>query len=231
MKLSQNQTSADGFQGFQAFVNTWHDNPASPPCAANADQICRTPLPPGAPVRKNLSDQYWNHLGCFLPTVCYQYEQAYGPNLHSGFVYWQGPDPSVGFLYALPEKEFLRAFRYRRGTRHVELEQPFMTNRNVRVPRGMPGGALSLSANANQDGILWVSVHDNDATSEVQPGHLIALEATTLRELWREDDIKFFAKFVPPTIAEGKVFLAAWGKPATPYLQATSTLIAYGLRH
>jgi hypothetical protein len=65
----------------------------------------------------------------------------------------------------------------------------------------MPGGAISLSANGNRDGIVW-------ATSPMGPtgGRLLAFEATTLRKLW-ETPLPGTTKFTPPTIADGKVFV------------------------
>jgi hypothetical protein len=79
-----------------------------------------------------------NNPGCFLPVICYQFDQGMGPNIHAGFVYFQGPDPSFGWLYVLPEKEYLRAFRYHHATGHVD-ETPAMTADTIRVARGMPG--------------------------------------------------------------------------------------------
>jgi hypothetical protein len=43
------------------------------------------------------------------------------------------------------------------------------------------------------------------------PGRLIAFDANTLKELWSDSDLGFFAKFNPPTIADGKVFVANFG--------------------
>jgi hypothetical protein len=65
----------------------------------------------------------------------------------------------------------------------------------------MPGGAISLSANGNRDGIVW-------ATSPMGPtgGRLLAFEATTLRKLW-ETPLPGTTKFTPPTIADSKVFV------------------------
>src|SRR5262249_28389611 len=140
---------------------------------------------------------------------------------------WPAAD-AIKRLYALPEKEFLRAFRYHPATGHVE-ETPAMSANTIRIARGMPGGALSVSSNGVQDGILWASYHDADAMMAIQPGHLVALDALTLRELWREDGIQNFAKFVPPMVADGNVYLATWGKPTSPDVQVEANLVVYGL--
>jgi hypothetical protein len=57
-------------------------------------------------------------------------------------------------------------------------------------------------------------------------GLLVAYEAaapsTILREIWNSDDkttdkVGQYAKFVPPTIADGKVFLATFSKQVDVY--------------
>jgi outer membrane protein assembly factor BamB len=63
----------------------------------------------------------------------------------------------------------------------------------------------------------------------IQPGHLVALDALTLNELWRADGIQNFAKFVPLVIADGNVYLATWGKPTSPDAQVKANLVVYGL--
>jgi len=85
----------------------------------------------------------------------------------------------------------------------------------VIVPDGMPGGALSLSANGTQDGIVWASLPNRmDATNGVHRGSLVALDAINLHELWRDDCVWYFAKFNPPAVADGHVFLATFADPA-----------------
>ena len=259
MKLTQNQTSGDGFQGFQGFENTWHNDPKQPPCAENADAICRKILPGIYPYLQGgteLADVHcdqpqtdplkaqrcavlngWiKHLGsgttpgCYLPVSCYQFDQGIGPNLHAGFVYWQGfPNPAKGRLYALAEKDYLKAFEYDIASGHVN-ETPVAVNPQIRIPDGMPGGALSISSDGGTNGVLWVSKHDEDAMMRVHPGHFYAVDASTLRILWEEANIKYFAKFNPPTIADGKVFLATWAIPADAKQQVQSTLVVYGLK-
>jgi uncharacterized protein with LGFP repeats len=88
------------------------------------------------------------------------------------------------------------------------------------IPDGMPGGALSLSANGNRDGIIWASVPKFDSQWTIAPGRLMAFDATTLQELWRDDDNIAFAKFAPPTVADGKVFRPTFA----------NKLIVYGVR-
>jgi outer membrane protein assembly factor BamB len=134
-----------------------------------------------------------------------------------------------GMLYALAEKEYLRAFRYHLPAAHVD-EQPAATAMSIRASDGMPGGALSISANGNRDGVVWVSVHKTDAITYISPGRLAAFDATTLKELWRDDDVPFFAKFNPPTVADGKVFLPTFAQPDAAHPRGLGWLIVYGIK-
>jgi len=215
MRSLQNHFEAvgDGLQGFQAFTNTYHNDPAQPSCirSVDPDNFCRQfPVPTRDLL--NGTDCPFPGGNCFLPTSCYQHCQPYGPNIHAGFVYWQ-PAPDWGLLYSMPEKDYVKAFRYDLTTKGIK-ETPFATSQ-LRAPDGMPGGALSISANGRQDGILWVSMPNNNrnATSGVHRGSLVALDATDLHHLWEDPCIWYFAKFNPPTVADGRVFLATFAEP------------------
>ena len=86
----------------------------------------------------------------------------------------------------------------------------------------MPGGMLSLSANGATDhtGILWVtSPLSGNANEVVVRGVLRALDASDVSkpELWdsestgnANDHLGQFAKFNPPTIANGKVYVGTF---------------------
>jgi hypothetical protein len=91
---------------------------------------------------------------------------------------------------------------------------------NVTTPAGsMPGGMLTLTANGEQDntGIIWASHPISlNANQAVVPGMVRAIDAGDLRhELWNStmrtaDDIGMLAKFTPPTVANGKVYIATF---------------------
>jgi hypothetical protein len=89
--------------------------------------------------------------------------------------------------------------------------------------RGMPGGFLSISANGQDDGILWAAIpYQDDAWVEIVRGTLRAFRADTLELLWSTDrnepaDHFDFAKYVPPTIANGKVYLATFSDRLNVY--------------
>jgi hypothetical protein len=86
----------------------------------------------------------------------------------------------------------------------------------------MPGGFLSLSANGKTDGtgILWVNMpFAANANRAVVRGVLRAFDASDVStgELWDSettgndaDKLGQFAKFCPPTVANGKVYVATF---------------------
>jgi hypothetical protein len=82
---------------------------------------------------------------------------------------------------------------------------------------------LSLSANGPKDGILWAAIQaSGDAWHEFRPGILRACDADNVfRELWNSlqnparDDFNNYSKMAPPTIANGKVYLASFGSKNT----------------
>src|SRR5205807_8776449 len=89
-----------------------------------------------------------------------------------------------------------------------------------------PGGALSISANGATNGILWATAPTSVARISNAPGVLHAYDATNVaNELWNSyqnqprDDFGYYAKFNPPTIANGKVYVPTF----------SNTLVVYGL--
>jgi len=89
-------------------------------------------------------------------------------------------------------------------------------------PIGMPGGMLIVSANGNarDSGIVWAVVPlDGDANQQRGVhGIVLALDASDVtRTLWtseqatQRDRLGLFAKFNPPVVANGKVFVATYG--------------------
>ncbi len=89
----------------------------------------------------------------------------------------------------------------------------------------MPGGFLSLSANGAKNGIIWATTpYDGDAIHHVVNGIFRAYDATNLsKELWNSkqvtsrDDLGLFAKYNPPTIANGKVYLPTFSHQVCVY--------------
>lgn len=190
------------FDGFQAFTNTYHNNSANPACG---------PAPPAAGCNVSASP------ACFIDVSNYGDGELCGPNIHSSPVFWSAAGNQYGAVYQMPEKDYLKAFRYTLTTDHLD-ETPYLTSA-VRPVDGMPGGFSSLSANGGKNGILWTSMPLGDAQWTPVPGRIVAFDASNLTELWHDDGGYTFAKSVPPTIAEGKVFRAT----------ASGVVVVYGL--
>jgi hypothetical protein len=139
-------------------------------------------------------------------------------------VYWNSPTygPSI---YLWPAGDPLKVFRLMNGL----FATPASAQSTALAPGGMPGGMLSLSASGGTSGtgILWATVSlGGDANHTPQPGVLRAYDATNVtRELWNSeqnagrDALGKFSKFSPPTVADGKVFVATF----------SNKLVAYGL--
>ena len=92
------------------------------------------------------------------------------------------------------------------------------------------GGALSLSSNnyATGSNILWASVPLTSPIHSLAAGQLFAYDATNITtELWdshqdqARDDVGDWAKFVAPTVANGKVYMASDS--------GSGQLVVYGL--
>jgi hypothetical protein len=155
------------------------------------------------------------------PGIIQEYgHQMDGPNIHGAPVAWKSKNAGVR-IYAMPEKDFLRAFEVNETLGTIS-HCPAITTQgsDVQSPLGMPGGFLSISANGDSGGLVWASVaiaSSNDASTTFgrENGRLIALDALTLEKVWEDTNdpgavVVPFAKFVPPTIAAGHVFRAAY---------------------
>ncbi len=203
MQLAQDAAPSGGFDGFQAFTNTYHNDSSQPACASIGGASGCAAMP-GTTCYVNPS-QYGNGEIC-------------GPNIHGTPVFWQYAGSSFGYVYEMPEKDYVKAFRYD-NTQHLH-EAAALTGPD-RPPDGMPGGFSSLSANFGVNGILWTSWPLGDAQWNYAAGRLAAFDALTLKELWHDDGGSLFAKSVPPTIAEGKVIRAT----------GSGEVLVYGLLH
>ena len=149
-------------------------------------------------------------------------------HIHGGPLYWNGPHGP--WVYVWPENDFLKAYQFMGGkfqTTPVSISTTRGPDKvpgtNTAIPGGsigMPGGFLSITANGSTSGsgIVWAShPYSGDANQAVRPGIVRAFDASDLtKELWNSkqnasrDDIGNFAKFCPPTIANGKVYMASF---------------------
>jgi hypothetical protein len=89
----------------------------------------------------------------------------------------------------------------------------------------MPGGFMTLSANgkASGTGVLWTSLPwVGDANKGAAPGVLRAFDPVNLTELWNSeklliDDAQFLAKYMPPVVANGKVYVSSYDGTVNVY--------------
>ena len=153
-----------------------------------------------------------NHLGHLGDEHALEHFQATASHMHS-LVYWKSAKDG-GLLYVWGQTDHMKVYRVDGGKLGPT---PFMTRPEVN--RGHPGAMLSLSANGEKDGILWAAIHaTGDSWHESRPGILHAYDADDVgRELWNSwqnksrDDCGEYSKIAPPTIANGKVYLASFG--------------------
>ncbi len=161
-------------------------------------------------------------------------------HMHGTPVFWKGPDKSRAYVWG--ENDHLKAYTFAQG-KFVDVATPKRSTFSA-PQESMPGGMLSVSSNGTKagTGIVWAVVPiDGDANKArgVQ-GIVLALDAQDVsKQLWTSelsgarDRLGLFAKFVPPTVAGGKVFVATYGdkepnvRPAQ--LPARHYVAVYGL--
>jgi hypothetical protein len=141
--------------------------------------------------------------------------------IHGGPVWWNGPSGS--FIYVWPDSGGnLVQYSFSGSTFNAT---PFAQSATA-GGSGSPGGILSVSANGTNAGsaILWAVVNTTaDANQAVVPGTLHAYDAQNVgSELWNSDMVPAdslgnLAKFVAPTVANGKVYMATFSGRVNVY--------------
>jgi len=167
-----------------------------------------------------------NHFGHLGDEHAVQHFPATSSHLHS-MVYWKSAR-NGNVLYLWGQRDRARAYRFN-GDKFDET--PFMIRPDKND--GHPGAMLSLSANGEKDGILWAAIHaTGDSWNESRPGILHAYDADDINhELWNSlekperDNCDNYSKMSPPTVANGKVYLASFGKENI----GTGQMCVYGL--
>src|SRR5216117_89187 len=147
-------------------------------------------------------------------------------NMHCQAAYYKGS--AKEFIYVWSENQPLRAIPFDRGSNLMDPQGQVLFGGGG--PTGQSGAVLSVSSNGSTDGtgILWASyASSGDAESFVSPGILRAFDANDVaRELWNNqqnaarDGAGNYAKFSPPTIANGHVYLPTF----------SNKVVVYGLR-
>jgi hypothetical protein len=140
-------------------------------------------------------------------------------------IYWDSPNHGP-VIYVWGAGDTLKAFAFNGKTFQTS---PVMQSSVQGAPGYSNLNPLSLSANGSQagTGIVWASgAVSGNAEGQTVTGILHAFDATDLsKELWNSkqnvvrDDVGNFAKFTPPTIANGKVYQASF----------SGQMLAYGL--
>lgn len=140
-------------------------------------------------------------------------------------VYWNSPNNGP-VIYAWGAGDYLKAFAFAGG----KFQTTPVTQSTFQTAAGFSNIVpMSLSANGSQagTGIVWASAaYSGESNTNVVPAILRAFDATDLtKELWNSkqnaarDDVGNYAKFAPPTIANGKVY-----QPS-----ASGQLVVYGI--
>ncbi len=185
-----------------------------------------------------------NNLGGFNASqdqVVQEFQAVFGygtSHIHGTPVYFNsatyGP---TAFVWG--ENDYLRGFRFNSAGGLINTT-PFamstMTAPTTHVYGAMPGGFLSVSANGGSNGIVWASTpYTASAVKAVVQGALYAFSADTLQLLWSDklndarDEVGLFAKFCPPIVANGKMYVPTFGPLATGTTTAAGQLVVYGL--
>jgi hypothetical protein len=170
-----------------------------------------------------LDTRNFGHLG---DEHAVQHFQATVSHLHS-LVYWES-DKAGHLLYVWGQRDRAKVYKLE----GEKLDETPVAMRNI-PNEGHPGAMLSLSANGGKDGILWAAIHaTGDSWHESRPGVLHAYDADDIRrELWNSlemparDDCGEYSKMAPPTIGNGKVYLASFGNENI----GTGQFCVYGL--
>ncbi len=150
--------------------------------------------------------------------------QISASELRGGPVYWNRSTANGGpLLYDWGVSDALKSFAFNGTT--------FATTPSATGNVGSqiwPGGILTLSANGETPGtgVVWATVATSgDAeNSPPVPGALYAFDAGNVAtQLWNSnmnaarDSFGNFAKFVPPLVANGRVYVATWSKQVAVY--------------
>lgn len=151
---------------------------------------------------------------CPNPNVLQDVPRFARGHLHSSPILWEGADGAR--IYVWGEHDRLRAYRF--VNRRLVVQNPKLSQ--YRPPDGMPGGMLAVSSQGRTNGIVWAVVPLTGDANKFRgvKGIVLALDALDVsKALWTSeqaganDRLGLFAKFVPPTVAGGKVFVATYG--------------------
>src|ERR1700691_5020712 len=179
------------------------------------------------------------HFNASTDNVVQEFQAIYrkrASHIHGAPMYYNS-DQKEHTTYNWGENDVLREFLFNPTTgllNTTPIATSTMTAPVTNNDGAMPGGFLSISANGNQNGILWASTpYKDDAVVKTVQGVLYAFNADTLALLWSDknndarDEVGNFAKYVPPVVANGKMYIATFGPVGTA--DGSGALVCYGL--
>jgi outer membrane protein assembly factor BamB len=144
-------------------------------------------------------------------------------NLHCQPSYYKGAGKE--FVYVWSENDPLRALPFNRGNNIFEINNQVLYSGGG--PQGQSGAMLTVSSNGDTPGtgIVWAAyAKTGDAEHAVSPGVLRAFDATDVSKLLWSNDEKpaqdgagTYAKFSPPVVANGHVYLATFSNSVAVY--------------
>jgi hypothetical protein len=137
-----------------------------------------------------------------------------------GPAYWNSAAAGP-LVYNWAEVDVLKAYHFN-GT---NLDTVTYAAGSVLSP-GHPGGVLTVSANGNTSGtgIVWASIPTSQSADVgFIAGTLRAYNAETLQEIWNTDQnptrdlLGTYMKFVPPVVANGRVYMLTYDNAVVVY--------------
>ena len=138
---------------------------------------------------------------------------------HGSPIYW----PEKKLMYTWCENGNLRVGevqpdgKWKFLARSEEVASPY----SPVPPGGMPGGMMCLSRNGEHDGVIWGCMPDKDANRAQTFGRVFAFDAadfgermpdgdTQIQRLWMSDPPHVFAKFNPPIVNDGRLWVPCY---------------------
>ena len=146
---------------------------------------------------------------------------------------WGSPAFFNNTMYVWGIQEPLQAFQFSGGLFNTSPSSQSAYS----SPPGVTAGSVSVSSNGTEPGtaIVWATTPASDPFSTTVGGELYAFDATNLaNQLWSStqnpsrDSYGNYAKFVAPTIANGKVYVATDSGQIAVYGLLTSATVTLG---
>jgi len=172
-----------------------------------------------------------NHMGKYHTTSDAVVQEFSMGAFRGGPVYWNRTS-SVGapLLYNSSYNSYIKSYAFN-GSSFASTPTDAGTQQFI-----WPGGTLALSASGSQHntGIVWANVPTGSTSPNEQPtvpGALYAFNAEDLsQELWDStgsgQGFGNYAKFVPPLVANGRVYMATFSSQVAVYGLLSSYALA-----